>query len=132
VLGYRYANSPVIMPEPTEPPAEHFMLYAPSSYPGCLAPHLWLTDGSSLYDRFGPGFTLIMTDESADVSPLVEAADLRKIPLKVISPPDRRLRARYGVKLALVRPDQHVVWRGDALPDIDVLLDRVTGRGAAA
>ena len=38
------------------------MLYVPSAHPGCLAPHLWLADGSSLYDHFGPGFTLLVTE----------------------------------------------------------------------
>ena len=32
----------------------------PSAYPGCLAPHAWLADGSSLYDHFGVGLTLLV------------------------------------------------------------------------
>jgi FAD binding domain-containing protein len=51
VPGSRYQDSPVIIPDGTEPPADDFMVYVPSAYPGCLAPHLWLADGSSLYDR---------------------------------------------------------------------------------
>jgi hypothetical protein len=31
----------------------------------------------------------------------------------------------------LVRPDQHVAWRGDALSDPTALLERVTGVAAA-
>ena len=35
----------------------------------------------------------------------------------------------YPTRLTLVRPDQHVAWRGDALPDDPVaLLRHVTGR----
>ncbi|GAA0423211.1 hypothetical protein Acor_73990 [Acrocarpospora corrugata] len=33
----------------------------------------------------------------------------------------------YGAALVLVRPDQHVAWRGDRVEDPDVLLARVTG-----
>ena len=62
VLGMRYVNSPIIVADGSMPPPEHFMLYVPSAHPGCLAPHLWLADGSSLYDHFGPGFTLLVTD----------------------------------------------------------------------
>ena len=62
VLGMRYANSPIIVADGSEPPPDHFMLYVPSAHPGCLAPHLWLSDGSSLYDHFGEGFTLLVTD----------------------------------------------------------------------
>jgi hypothetical protein len=36
-------------------------------------------------------------------------------------------RELYESDLALIRPDQHVAWRGDHLPDADELLTRVTG-----
>jgi hypothetical protein len=35
--------------------------------------------------------------------------------------------ALYGAKRALIRPDQHVAWRGDAWPEGDLLLT-VSGR----
>jgi hypothetical protein len=41
--------------------------------------------------------------------------------------------ALYGRKLVLVRPDQHIAWRGDRLPtDFDGLLARVTGHARPA
>ena len=41
---------------------------------------------------------------------------------------DARLRERYEAKFALIRPDQHVAWRGSDLPtDWDGLFARVTG-----
>ena len=39
---------------------------------------------------------------------------------------------RYGADLVLVRPDQHVAWRGDGDADPEALLARVTGRPGAA
>ena len=134
ILGLRYANSPIVVSDGSEPPPEHFMLYIPSAHPGCLAPHLWLEDGSSLYDHFGPGFTLLATDcDTAAVHELFAAADDRKIPLKVLAPRDERLLARYGARFALIRPDQHIGWRGDAIPDdCDHLLARLTGGAPAA
>jgi hypothetical protein len=37
-------------------------------------------------------------------------------------------RELYGRDYAVVRPDQHVAWRGDRVPDeADDLLDRLTG-----
>jgi hypothetical protein len=40
-------------------------------------------------------------------------------------------RPLYGCDLALIRPDQHVAWRGNRLPaDGDALLARVTGHTA--
>jgi 2-polyprenyl-6-methoxyphenol hydroxylase-like FAD-dependent oxidoreductase len=133
VLGSRYQDSPVIIPDGTEPPADDFMVYIPSAYPGCLAPHLWLADGSSLYDHFGQGFTLLMTDgDPAAVADLAARAAARGIPLKVLAPADERLRGRYEARFALIRPDQHVAWRGDVLPaHVDALLARVTGYAGA-
>ena len=133
VLGMRYENSPIIVPDGSEPPPEHFMLYVPSAHPGCLAPHLWLADGSSLYDHFGEGFTLLVTaGDPADTGPLAAAATARGLPLRVLTPGDARLRARYAARFALIRPDQHVAWRGDALPaDADALLAHITA-GAPA
>jgi 2-polyprenyl-6-methoxyphenol hydroxylase-like FAD-dependent oxidoreductase len=130
VLGSRYEQSPIIVPDGSEPPPEHFMLYVPSAHPGCLAPHLWLRDGSSLYDHFGVGFTLLATaGEAGQASDFAAVAEAMGIPLTVLAPGDRRLPARYGARFALIRPDQHVAWRGDALPaDAASLLAHITGR----
>jgi 2-polyprenyl-6-methoxyphenol hydroxylase-like FAD-dependent oxidoreductase len=129
VLGMRYKSSPITVADGSKPPPDHFMLYVPSAHPGCLAPHLWLSDGSSLYDHFGDGFTLLITkgDLSA-TSRLVEAAAKHKMPIKTLTLADARLRDRYGARFALIRPDQHIAWRGDELPnDCDALIAKVTG-----
>jgi len=130
VLGYRYDNSPIIVPDGTAPPVPHAMIYRPSAFPGCLAPHIWLGDGTSLYDHFGPGFTLLASgEEGADaLARAEESAKARNFPLKTLQPRDSRLERRYMAKFALIRPDQHVAWRGDVLPeDLDTLFDCVTG-----
>ncbi|RWI57083.1 MAG: FAD-monooxygenase [Mesorhizobium sp.] len=132
VLGYCYQDSPIVVPDASEPPPDHFMLYDPTAHPGCLAPHLWLRDGSSLYDGFGQGFTLLVLDETGadDAHHLTSAAGEIGLPFKIVVPNDNRLAGRYRARYALIRPDQHVAWRGDAIPaDARGLLDRV--RGAA-
>lgn len=130
VLGARYADSPINIADGSEPPPEHTTLYVPSAHPGCLAPHLWLDDGSSLYDHFGPGFTLLVTGEiSSDIEAVVAAAARLRVPLTVARPNDARLPARYEARFALIRPDQHVAWRGDRPPsDPDALWSRLTGQ----
>jgi 2-polyprenyl-6-methoxyphenol hydroxylase-like FAD-dependent oxidoreductase len=132
VLGYRYCGSPIIAPDGSAEPPDDPVVYLPSAHPGCLAPHLWLADGSSLYDHFGPGFTLLVTtNDTGRASPLAERAEALGIPLKLLQPGDARLAQRYSASLVLIRPDQHVAWRGDALPDdLDGLLARVTGSPA--
>ena len=130
VLGGCYRDSPVVIPDGTRPPAETITEYEPSACPGCLAPHFWLPDGSSLYDHLGAGFTLLAGRDtpSAEVSRLERAAAHRAAPLKVFKLGDPRFSALYQARFALVRPDQHVAWRGDELPqDCLDLIDRVRG-----
>lgn len=130
VLGYRYKNSPAIIPDGSEAPAEHFKNYIPSAHPGCLAPHLWLRDGSSLYDHFGQGFTLLITDgrQNDETAHVESAAKTLGLPLRVIAPLDDRLSSLYRARFALIRPDQHVSWRDNSIPKCpEKLLNQVRG-----
>ena len=45
-----------------------------------------------------------------------EAAETLRVPLKVVEDADGPARAAYEARLVLVRPDQYVVWAGDAAP----------------
>lgn len=128
VLGYRYADSPIVVDDGSAPPPEHPTDYRPSAHPGCRAPHAWLPDGSALFDHFGTGYTLLVTDGQADTDALVCAAREAGVPLTVVAPQLAGLRPLYEARLALIRPDQHVAWRGDTLPaDPHALLDTVRG-----
>ena len=69
------------------------------------------------------------TDQTDGADALLEAAAGRGIPMVLCTPGDPRLRALYGARFALIRPDQHVAWRGDEILAPDVLLSRVTGFG---
>jgi len=123
-LGLRYLDSPVIAPDGSTPPPDTPNIYTPSACPGLRAPHLWLGE-DALYDRFGMGFTLLRMGR-ADAAPIVEAAKSRAVPLAVLDVAEAR--SFYDADLALVRPDQHVAWRGNAAPaDSYALIDRVRG-----
>jgi 2-polyprenyl-6-methoxyphenol hydroxylase-like FAD-dependent oxidoreductase len=117
-LGYRYADSPVIASEPGEAPEHDFMNYVPSTWPGVRLPHVWLGDGTAVHDRigYGRGYTLLRFGGSADPGALGEALVARGAPYAVLDLPDTRARDVYGHDLILVRPDLHIVWRGNALP----------------
>ena len=134
ILGYCYHDSPIIVSDGSAAPVEQVNVYEPSAHPGCVAPHLWRADGSSLYDHFGPGFTLLATDAGgqAETVPLVEAAARAGMPLKVLAPGEPGLADLYQARFALIRPDQHVAWRGDRIPDDPrAVLDIVRGRAPA-
>ena len=131
MLGYRYDESPVIVGDGSPSPAQDFINYVPTARPGHLAPHAWLHDGSSLYDHFGQGFTLLSTDagDEAGIARLRDAAGAIGAPLTIIAPKEPGIAALYRARHALIRPDQHVGWRGDTLPaDAASLLRHLTGR----
>jgi hypothetical protein len=129
VLGYCYANSPIIATEVEQPAWEPARDYVPSAAPGCLAPHRWLEDGSSLYDLFGSGFTLLVLKEtvSDEADAARSEAQRTGTPLKVITVIDDSLAELYGAPLALIRPDQHIAWRGRVWPQSG-LFALVSGR----
>jgi 2-polyprenyl-6-methoxyphenol hydroxylase-like FAD-dependent oxidoreductase len=115
-LGYRYVGSPVIWDEPGGP--EHlFRDYVPTTWPGARLPHVWLDAGRSLHDAIGDGYTLLrLGGANADTRNLERAMRDRQAPFSVLTIDDRRPRDVYGYDLILIRPDLHVVWRGNAAP----------------
>ncbi|HEX9837390.1 MAG TPA: FAD-dependent monooxygenase [Alphaproteobacteria bacterium] len=130
-LGARYDDSPIVVPDGTAPPAFDAVVYRPSACPGGRAPHFWLDGHVSLFDRLGRGFTLLRFDGCrADAAPLAHAARACGVPFSVLDVDGDEARDLYERGLALVRPDQHVAWRGDRLPeDCAALIARVTGWG---
>src|SRR5262249_29137289 len=91
--------------------------------------HLWLADNVALYDRLGRDFTLLALDGAPDTAALAAAAAARNVPLTVVRIAHADARELYAASLGLIRPDQHVAWRGTPVPaDPAGLMDLVTGR----
>lgn len=128
VLGYQYEASLVIVDDGTPflPTGQN---YEPTARPGARLPHLWLPDGASLYDRLGNGLSLLRLRDDADVAPFIETAAARGVPLSVIELRGQTLEERYGASLLLVRPDQHVAWRGTSVDRLtaEAVIERVCG-----
>ena len=116
-LGYRYVGSPIVVDEPGG--AEHlFREYVPTTWPGARLPHVWLGDGTPVHDRIGDGYTLLRLGRTiGDTSCLARAMQARGAPFETLTIDDEAPRDVYGYDLILVRPDLHVVWRGNAPPD---------------
>jgi 2-polyprenyl-6-methoxyphenol hydroxylase-like FAD-dependent oxidoreductase len=126
-FGYFYDRSPIIQYDGDAAPPYTMDQFTPATVPGCRTPHIWLADGQSLYDAMGPDFCLLRFDHSVDVGRLVDTAAYRGLPLQVLDVAPTEV---YRHKLLLSRPDQHVAWRGDSVPDNPLtLVDKV--RGAA-
>lgn len=129
-LGYRYDESPIIVPDGTPAPAFTVVDYEQTARPGARAPHAWLADGRSTLDLFGHGFVLLRFGDAA-VDGFVDAARRLGVTLGVVEINDPAIAALYAGKLVLVRPDGHVAWRGDAAPaDAEAILSTVSGANA--
>ncbi len=128
VLGYLYDASPVIVDDGT-PPLPEGQAYSPTARPGARLPHLWLSGGASLYDQLGNGLSLLRLRDDANVTPFIESTAARRVPLTVVELRGQTLETLYDASLILVRPDQHVVWRGVSInrPEADAIIDRARG-----
>jgi 2-polyprenyl-6-methoxyphenol hydroxylase-like FAD-dependent oxidoreductase len=130
VLGYSYAGSPVVAPSANHHVPVDVTNYTPSTEPGARLPHRWLSDGSSLYDQLGLGFSVIgpMRARGPGVSTLADLARQKRIPLSLVD-------SQSDSPFLLVRPDQHIAGRADDAADLDLDLalgHRVPGSRAVS
>src|SRR5690606_1956391 len=117
MLGYRYDNSPVVVPDGTPAPPDEVSTYTQTARPGARAPHVWLADGRSTLDLYGRGFVLLRLGQDAPAGTRIErAAARRNVPFRSIALDEPQVRDAYGRRLVLVRPDGHVAWRADDEP----------------
>ena len=130
-LGYRYENSPICVADGTPAPELDHGLYVPSTWPGVRAPHAWLKDDRSTLDLFGKGFTLLnLSGKIADTNTITQSAQRVGLPLQTHKIDQPNVREIYERNFVLVRPDGHVAWRGDTMPEnATAIIDTV--RGAA-
>lgn len=136
-LGYRYAGSPICVPDGAPQPPDDFSRVTPSTWPGSRAPHVWRdvwrdvwrAGGASTLDWFGRGFVLLcLGDDAAAPDGLVTAAAAAGLPLEVVTCAEPAVTDAYERRYVLVRPDGHVAWRGDAPPaDAATVIDRCRG-----
>jgi len=121
-FGYYYDASPVMVYDDAVAPAYSMGSFTPSTVPGCRAPHVWLSDGVSLLDVLGTGFTLLCSPHArAEQTALMQQAmHATRVPLTVRVMDDRHTwPAEYRHAWHLIRQDSHVVWRGDQItPDL--------------
>ena len=127
-FGYFYDASPIIAYDHEPHPPYSMHDFKSSTVPGCRTPHLWLGDGRSLYDALGPDYTLLRFDRSVCADGIVNAASHHGVPLKLLDIEADTVRDSYAHALVLVRPDQHVAWRGKDEPAAaEELIDLVRG-----
>lgn len=119
--GYR---SPLIVGDEVKMTAP----WRPSSDPGFRAAHAWLRPGLSTLDVFGDGFVLLCFQRHERIAEVEQAFARRGVPLRVVPCSDEQVAELYRQPYVLVRPDDHVAWRGPQPPADPLLLaDMVRG-----
>jgi 2-polyprenyl-6-methoxyphenol hydroxylase-like FAD-dependent oxidoreductase len=130
-VGYRYDTSPICVPDGTPMPPVTTTTITQTARSGARAPHAWVDEKSRLstLDLFGRGFVLLRLGANPlDAAALQDAARAVGMPVTVHDLTDAAIAELYACRLALVRPDGHVAWRGDAVPaDASGVIDVVRG-----
>ena len=124
-----YEDSPVIAGPPGGKSSAHGTHAFKARAGHHLAPQP-LSTGRNVFEELDDGFTLIALDaDEGAVKDFERAARSRGAPLKVIRDDCRDERQRYESRMILVRPDQYIVWCGNAPPaDVRALLEKAIGR----
>lgn len=129
VLGTSYATSPIVAGEsdpPIDPPPDP-TVFRPTAAPGHRLPHRWMPSGASLFDLLAPEYSLVGDIESPGATRIIDAARQLAIPLTPVGVGIEVANELCDAALVLVRPDQHIAWRGTDIPDPHQLLRKLTG-----
>ena len=124
----RYDESPIVCSLDAEAPPWDRRTFVPTVRPGHRAPNVVVAKGETLFDEFGPGYTLVdAIGGPSDAKRLVDEADLVGLPIRHLTLDDPRLRQLYCHHLVLVRPDLHVGWSGTTVTNPADVIARVRG-----
>jgi 2-polyprenyl-6-methoxyphenol hydroxylase-like FAD-dependent oxidoreductase len=127
-LDVRYDDSPIVCAADNEAPPWDRRTFVPSVRPGHRAPNVVVAEGETLFDRFGPGYTLVdAVGGSSDAKLLLDEAELIGLPVRHLILDDPRLCQLYRHNLVLVRPDLHVAWSGTTVADPADIIAHVRG-----
>lgn len=138
-IGYRYTNSPVI---PGSEPDERDVRtgvdrrYRVDVRPGLRLPHVWLEPDVTAVQDILPldAYSLLCLGDAGDVVAAFQSAFAALgAPLNLAMLRSESARTVYGARHVLVRPDLHIVWRGDELDaDASSIAAVATGFGTGA
>ena len=119
-FGARYDGSPILPQNDVGKITDSANEYKQSPIPGGRAPHFWLSETESIYDKFGFNWTLIRfrpISDSADT--IIEESKNRGLDLKILNIENQEIKKFYDANLIVIRPDQIVAWRGNTSEGFD-------------
>jgi len=123
-----YEASPVVFGPPGGKTSAHGTHMVKARAGHHLAP-VALSSGQSTFEALGRGFTLLAFDaDDGGVARFTDAATRVGVPLTIVRDTRAGGREAYEAALVVVRPDQYVVWSGEAVGDARGVLLTATGR----
>jgi hypothetical protein len=132
-LDVGYDNSPIVVPDGSTAPTWGRRTFVPTVRPGRRAPNVVRGRQETLFDQFGPGFTLLdALDDNGRSSRLLSESARVGLPIRHLALTDPALAALYDHRLVPVRPDLHIAWSGTDATDAADIIARVRGMHAAA
>ena len=128
-IGYGYRDSNIICHGADDEQQDDPVHYTPTTSPGYRPPAIYLHDGTPIFDLFGPNYSLLQfAADNIDASEFEAEAARRGLPLRMVEIRDEHAERLYGYNLVLLRPDHHVAWRGQDIPDnVATILATVSG-----
>ena len=132
--GYRYLNSPILWQDPVDDESDQAEFgYVPTTLPGARIPHIRLKDGRALQNLIQGDFTLLCRKTpTAGLDAFAKAFGNRGATFSVLELGEAMDNvAVYDRDFYLIRPDLHICWRGDEMPNfIAALVEKICGDNA--
>ena len=127
-LGASYFGSGVIVDDGSPKHTDDPVQFIPSFRPGNRLPHIWVKPDRSTLDEVGIGLSLFSFGVEFAKIPWLQAAKDFNVKLDFISIKNTEVEEQFGQVLLLVRPDQHIAWRGQNTPiDVQTIFSQVLG-----
>lgn len=127
-FGSRYENSPgTFSPDVVESTViEAIDTYVPSVRAGSRLPHLWRTDGSSLFDALGRDWTMIVVG-TLEVEDLVASTSSTGVDVTVVRLTADEAAGVIDQPVVIVRPDLYIAYSGPSLVQPNSIFGRLLG-----
>ena len=119
-MGQRYESRICIPEKQGQAPQWLPSKYVPTTWPGSRAPHVFLEDGRPIFDLYGKWFSLVdfCPNGAGGAELLAAAATTLGVPMKHLQlAGEEHARKLWEENIVIVRPDGHVAWRGNAVPN---------------